>query len=154
MAYNFSQSTDGPFSAKLNIPANIFFGSIFCTNSIVTSLTAFRIWKCRKLSAAAGATTDYTGAFNIVVESGPSYSCSLKGPSSLTIKRSVGAVYSLILCMEMLLYALGENFVFVLYTSMAQITVSLISTRRLVWTLNIIICVFRVLLQLVSSFWY
>jgi len=86
----------------MDIPANIFFSSIFCTNALVTSLTALRIWRCRKLSAAAESTTDYIGAFNIVVES--------------------GAVYSLILCMEMLLYAIGQNFVFILYTSMAQIT--------------------------------
>ncbi|CAG7852510.1 SubName: Full=Uncharacterized protein {ECO:0000313/EMBL:CCA76611.1} [Serendipita indica DSM 11827] len=45
---------------------------------------------------------EYTGAFNIVVES--------------------GAIYSIILAMELMLYSLGQNFIFVLYTSMAQIT--------------------------------
>jgi hypothetical protein len=40
-----------------------------------------------------------------------------------------GAVYSVILAVEMLLYALGANFVFVLYTSMAQITVCLSLTK-------------------------
>ncbi|KIM33214.1 hypothetical protein M408DRAFT_326005 [Serendipita vermifera MAFF 305830] len=102
VAYNFSQATDGPFSNKLGIVANVFFTSVFLTNCIVTSLTAFKIWRSRKAAILAGSSRDYTGAFNIVVES--------------------GAVYSFILMMELLLYAIGQNFVFVLYTSMAQIT--------------------------------
>jgi hypothetical protein len=50
--------------------------------------------------------------------------------------------------MEMLLYAVGQDFVFVLYTSMAQITVSLISIKEL------IITSFRVSLQLGSLSWF
>jgi hypothetical protein len=72
VAYNFSQSTDGPFSTKLGVVANAFFTSIFMTNLIVTSLTAFKIWRCRKIAILAGASRDYTGAFNVVVESGQS----------------------------------------------------------------------------------
>jgi len=118
VAYNFSQSTDGPFSNKLGVVANAFFTSIFMTNSIVTSLTAFKIWRCRKIAILAGSSRDYTGAFNIVVESGPSTRTSRSG-----FDRVTGAIYSFILMMELLLYAIGQNFVFVLYTSMAQITV-------------------------------
>jgi hypothetical protein len=73
VAYNFSQSTDGPFSTKLGVVANAFFTSIFMTNFIVTSLTAFKIWRCRKIAILAGASDYiYTGAFNVVVESGQS----------------------------------------------------------------------------------
>lgn len=70
VAYNFSQSTDGPFSSKLGIVANVFFTSVFLTNSLVTSLTAFKIWRSRKIAILAGSSRSYTGAFNIVVESG------------------------------------------------------------------------------------
>lgn len=118
VAYDFSQSTDGPFSNKLGIVANAFFTSIFMTNFMVTSLTAFKIWRCRKIALLAGASCDYTGAFNVVVESGKS-----TGTSVRDFNRVTGAIYSFILMMELLLYAIGQNFVFVLYTSMAQITV-------------------------------
>ena len=61
-----------------------------------------------------------------------------------------GAIYSFILMMELLLYAIGQNFVFVLYTSMAQITVRVPNTP---YQTNADLLT-RELPQLVSSYWF